>query len=146
MHKAYRESRARTQSAVDVLRANKRERVAERLKTGTYDVAPTPNITPVRTGFEGSVQVAKTAASRPKIDRRARDLSTARAALGGNLSLSAKPQGRRRASDDLLRGGPVEPKDAVTDDGENEGTDAGSRPSDAFSLIAGADRHERRKT
>ena len=96
--------------------------------------------------FRNRKGVRSADAKTPKRDRKARDLAAAKAALGANLRLPAKPIGRRRASDDLLRGGPVEPKDTVTDDGDDEGTDAGKRPSDTFSLIAGADRHEQRKT
>jgi len=86
---------------------------------------------------------AKPAASSSRVDRKARDLSVAKAAIGGNLKLSGRPRSRPRASDDLLRGWPVEQQEPVKDDSDKS-MDAGTRPSDIFSLIAGADRHERK--
>ncbi len=146
MPQAGRQSAGRTRSAVDELRAKRRERVARLRATGTEDRVSDATIVPVRTGFEGCSTAARTAGAGPKTDRKTRDLSAAQAALGFGLGLSPKEPGRARPSDDLLRGRPIEHvTEAVKDDGNDEGMEAGTQPTDAFRLIAGADRHERRK-
>ncbi|HUX00687.1 MAG TPA: DDE-type integrase/transposase/recombinase, partial [Phycisphaerae bacterium] len=104
-----------------------------------------PNIVPVQTRFEAASTAVRKPASGPRRDRKATDLATAKAILGAGLGLPRKHSRRPRATDDLLRGGPVSDSGSiVTDsDGEDHGTDAGPSATDLLRLIGRGVRHDR---
>ncbi len=134
MHKAVRESPARTRTAVDEMAAKRRERVQELRATGT-DGKPNANVKVVRTGFEGASKPVRT----PSASRSARDLSAEREALGFVPAPPVPEKNQERATLDMIAWNVCSPKDGSEPD---HGTDAEAPKSDLLSLIAG-NRHER---
>ena len=90
-----RQSPARTRTAVEELAIMRRQRAAELRAMGTDNARAKADIVPVRTGFEGATKTVRNAAG-PGVDRKARDLSAAKAALGFDRGLLPRSEPRRR--------------------------------------------------
>lgn len=135
------ESPNRTRTVAQELAVMRKERASELRATGTDNARPKADIVPVRTGFEGAVKTVRNAAG-PGVDRKSRDLSVAKAALGFGRGLSPQSQ-RRHVSDDLLRGRPIQATEAVKDDDGTDGKDAGHTSSTEILRLIGETRHER---
>ena len=143
MHEARRSAATSTRSATQEMRRQQHDQAAELRATGTDSPARTPAIRPVATGFEGASKQVRTASETPRRVRSRNDLAVAAAALGGNRQLVGPKRRGRSVSDAWLRPMGFMDTESPEDDGDGDnGREAGKRPTDLLSLIAG-NRHER---
>lgn len=144
MHKAVRESAARTRTAVQEMAAQRRQRVAELRKTGTDDITALPSIVPVRTGFESTSKPRNTVVQ-SQASSEAHELSDVAHALFSGVGITEAKPDQDRPSMDLITQGYSMNKATSKDSGvESDSKDAEQPSSDVLELIAGP-RYEPRK-
>jgi len=133
MRRAAREAPARTRSATHEMRMQARRRAQELKATGTDDVAMVPNVTPVRTGFEGASKVVQSSPAPPP--REHHSIAELCEMMGFSGDLEPVEQPERPDMDEIWDA--IAPPPLTADEDNDNGTDAALNGSDLLDLIAG---------